>query len=144
MTKEEIFSLIAEMTHPVMYVATSENNQPHVRGILLYKADSEGIVFHTGKTKELYRQLIANPHAEVCFSCGKYQIRVEGNFDLVDDIDYKREIVSHPSRKFLQPWREQQGDDKFFDFLQVFRMRNGKAHVWTFEDNFKPKEYIIL
>lgn len=33
MTKEQIFELINGMQHPVMYVATSENNMPHVRGI---------------------------------------------------------------------------------------------------------------
>ena len=54
------------------------------------------------------------------------------------------EIVNHPSRKFLKPWREQQGDEAFFGFLKVFRMQHGKAHVWCMEDNFKPKEHIEL
>lgn len=142
MTKFEILELINQ--NPVMSLATCENNQPHVRGILMYKADEEGIWFHTGNTKDLYRQLVANPKAEVCFNCGKYQIRVEGEFTLVNDMAKKEEIVAHPSRKFLQPWRQSQGDEKFFNFLQVFVMKNGKAHVWTMEDNFKPKEYIQL
>jgi len=132
------------MQHPVMYVATSENGQAHVRGILLYSADENGIVFHTGNVKPLYHQLIANPKAEVCFSVGKYQIRVEGEFELVDDINFKREIVAHPSRKFLQGWIKEQGEEAFYDFFQVFRMKHGKAHVWNFENNFKPKEYITL
>ena len=81
MTKEEIFELINY--HPVMYVATNDNGQPRVRGILMFKADENGIVFHTGVTKDFYRQLVADPRAEVCFACGKYQVRVEGRFDLV-------------------------------------------------------------
>ena len=32
MTKEELFKMMNE--HPVMYVATNENGQPHVRAIL--------------------------------------------------------------------------------------------------------------
>ena len=59
MTKEELFKMMNE--HPVMYVATNENGQPHVRAILMFKADADGIVFHTGVTKDLYRQLLADP-----------------------------------------------------------------------------------
>ena len=93
---------------------------------------------------DLYRQLLADPRSEVCFACGKYQVRVEGKFELVEEMALKEEIVNHPSRKFLKPWREQQGDEAFFGFLKVFRMQHGKAHVWCMEDNFKPKEYIEL
>ncbi|MBO7625985.1 MAG: pyridoxamine 5'-phosphate oxidase family protein [Paludibacteraceae bacterium] len=144
MTKEQIFEIINGMQAPVMSVATVENGQPHVRGILLYKADENGIVFHTGAFKDLYKQLITDPRSEVCFNAGKYQIRVEGNFELVDDVNLKREIINHPSRKFLQGWIAEQGEQAVIDFIQVFRMQHGKAHVWTFEDNFKAKEYVTL
>lgn len=51
---------------PVMHLATvDENGQPHVRGILMYKADENGIVFHTGEFKALYKQLLNNPAAPV-------------------------------------------------------------------------------
>ena len=144
MTKEQICEIINGMKPPVMHLATSENGQPHVRDILLFSADENGIVFHTGKMKDLFKQLLANPKAEVCFSAGKYQVRVEGEFELVDDDDFKREIINHPSRKFVKAWVAEQGEAAVLDFLQVFRMKHGKAHVWTFEDNFKPKEYVIL
>lgn len=144
MTKENILELIQGMQHPVMNVATCENGQPHVRVILLYKADEDGIVFHTGKMKPLCQQLLDNPKSEVCFFSGKYQIRVDGEFELVDDDDYKREIINHPTRAFMKGWIKEQGEAAVLDFLRVFRMKHGKAHVWTFEDNFKPKEYVTL
>ncbi len=144
MTKEEIFELIYGMQNPIMYVSTSVNNQPHVRAVLLYRADENGIIFHTEKMKELTQQLIENPKAEVCFAAGKYQIRIEGEFKLIDDDNLKKEIINHPSRKFMKGWIAQQGLDAVLDFLRVFRMEHGKAHIWSFEDNFKPKEYTIL
>lgn len=144
MTKEEIFNIINANLPTVMYVATSENGQPHVRGILLFRADENGIIFHTGEMKDLYRQLLANPNAEVCFESGKYQVRVEGKFELVNDDNLKREILNHPSRAFLRNWANEQGEQAVLDFLRVFRMTHGKAHVWTMEDNFKPKEYVML
>lgn len=142
MTKEEIFKLINE--HPAMYVSTNDGGQPRVRGILMFHADEEGIVFHTGTTKDLYRQLMLDGRAEVCFNCGKYQIRVEGTFELDEREEIRQEIVNHPSRAFLKPWRKEFGEEKFWDFLKIFRMKHGKAHVWTFEDNFAPKKYIEL
>lgn len=36
MTKEEIFQMIN--AHPVMYVATNDNGQPRVRGILMHSS----------------------------------------------------------------------------------------------------------
>jgi ribosomal protein S1 len=91
-----------------------------------------------------HKQLQENPKAEACFATGKYQVRVEGEFKLVDDIEFKKEIINHPSRKFLQGWIAEQGLDAVLDFIQVYRMEHGKAQTWSFEDNFKAKEYVEL
>ena len=48
MTKEEMITFMNE--HPVMHLATVEGNVPRVRAILMYKADENGIVFHTANT----------------------------------------------------------------------------------------------
>lgn len=46
-------------------------------------------------TKEnLFSQLLNDSRSEVCFACGKYQIRVEGRFELVEDMALKEEIVN--------------------------------------------------
>ena len=63
MTKEEIYAFIS--ANPASHVATVEGNKPHVRGILLYRADENGIVFHTGKMKDLHKQLIEIGRAHV-------------------------------------------------------------------------------
>ena len=73
MTKEELFKMMNE--HPVMYVATNENGQPHVRAILMFKADADGIVFHTGVTKqEMYethssKELLIPVMNTLCLIC---------------------------------------------------------------------------
>ena len=46
--------------------------------------------------------------------------------------------------KSVQGWIAEQGLDAVLDFIQVYRMEHGKAHTWSFEDNFKPKEYVKL
>lgn len=138
MEKKEILAFMN--ANFVFHLATVEGNKPHVRGMLLYRADEKGIIFHTGKTKNLHRQLAENPQVELCFSNDQkdIQIRVSGTVELVEDIELKREIVQN--REFLKPWVEQAG----YDPLAVYRMKNGVATTWTMATNLAPKTYIEL
>ncbi len=139
MTAEEIFEMMNQ--NPVMHLATLENGQPRVRGALLYRADKNGIIFHTGEVKELYGQLKKNPKAEVCFQANGVQIRASGEFEEVHDSALKEEIFNAPSRQFLREWSKQGFTS---DMLRVFCMKDAVALTWTMEDNFKKKEYISL
>ncbi len=140
MNKNEIFAILN--TNPAFHLATVEGNKPHVRGLLLYKADENGIIFHTGKMKDLHKQLTENPHIEMCFNNGNFgnliQIRVSGTVELIEDLELKKEIVQ--KREFLKPWVDQMG----YEFLAVYRMKKGVAMVWTMTTNFAPKEFIEL
>jgi pyridoxamine 5'-phosphate oxidase len=136
MTKSEILALIN--ANPACHLATIEGDVPHVRGILLYSADENGLVFHTGNTKDLYRQLSRNPKVEFCFNDYQkgIQVRVSGSVKLEEDMALKKEIVA--KRDFLRPWVEQQG----WDMLVVYRLRKGRATTWTMQTNFDPKTYV--
>ena len=138
MTPNEVFELISK--HPVFHLATAEGDQPRVRGMLLFRADENGIVFHTASTKDVYHQIMANPKAEMCFSCGDTQIRITGVLELNEDPALREEIFSHPSRKFLQAWKEHGIEG----LLQVFVMKQCTAVTWTMATNFEPKKPIVL
>lgn len=140
MDKNKIFEILN--ANPVFHLPTVEGNKPHVRGLLLYKADENGIIFHTGKMKDLHKQLTQNPQVEMCFNNGNFenlvQIRVSGTVELIEDLELKREIVQ--KREFLKPWVSQMG----YDFLAVYNLKKGIATVWSMETNFAPKEFIEL
>ena len=140
MTRDEYYAFMT--ANPAFFLATVDGDQPRVRGMFLYRADEQGILFHTGKMKDVYGQLMAQPKAELCFNSLKErrQVRVSGAVELVEDQELKEEIVDHPSRAFLKPWVEEQG----YGFLAVFRLRKGKATTWTMDANFAPKEYLDL
>lgn len=142
MTKNEIFEAINN--NPVFYLATVEGNQPRVRGMLLYRADESGIIFHTATIKDVYKQISENNKAELCFSCNGVQIRVSGELELIDDNKLKDEISEHPSRKFLKAWKENGVFEDFYKALAVFKLQNGTAVTWTMDKNFAPKEKIQL
>ncbi|MBI5205554.1 MAG: pyridoxamine 5'-phosphate oxidase family protein [Nitrospirae bacterium] len=140
MNKTEIFEFLN--ANPVFHLATIEGNKPRVRGMLLYRADENGIIFHTGKMRDLHKQLTENPVVEMSFNNGSnenlIQIRVSGTVELVEDLDLKKEIVQ--KREFLKPLVEQMG----YDFLAVYRMKNGTASVWAMKTNLAPKELVKL
>lgn len=140
MNIQEIYALLNR--NPAFHLATLENGEPRVRGMFLYRADSEGIVFHTGPIKEVHHQLLANPSVEMCFNDFKenIQVRVRGEARLVPDQALKQEIVNAPGREFLRPWVEKSG----YDMLSVFRIINCRASVWTMATNFDKKSYVEL
>jgi len=145
MQKEQIFEVLNR--NPVFFLATTEGTEARVRGMLLYKADDSGIVFHTGPGKDVYKQMINNPTVQMCFYDGEknIQIRVRGELALVEDDSLKAEISSHPTRAFMQGWKAGCAtEQEFYKMFSVFRLKNGKANVWTFEMNFAPKEDITL
>ena len=145
MTKEQIFEAINNINYP-LFLATVENDEPRVRGMMLYRADENGIIFHTGVFKDVYNQIVNNPNAQLCFYNPEtnIQIRVRGKLEIVEDNNLKDEIANHPSRVFLKSWRESGTLEDFYNSFKVCRMKNGKANVWTFDKNFAPKEDIEL
>lgn len=66
MNKEEILDFIK--SNPACHLATVDGDQPRVRGMLMYRADENGILFHTGNFKDLYKNLQNNPNVELCFN----------------------------------------------------------------------------
>jgi len=138
MNREEIIKLINN--NLTCHLATVENDEPHVRGMMTYRADEEGILFHTANTKDLYEQIKNNPLVEICYFDKEknIQVRVMGEAVIKDDMDLKKEIVQN--RPFLKPWVDEMG----YDMLIVFQVKKCVAYTWTFETNFSPKEYIKL
>ena len=138
MTKEQVFELMKN--NPVFALATAEDNKPHVRMMMIYRADENGIIFNTGENKDLNKQLSANPNVELCFYNADEgrQIRISGSVEEIEDLELKKQVVKN--FPFLKEWVDKQG----YDVLVVYCLKQGKATTWTMETNFKPKEYIQL
>ena len=79
MNKTQILEFLN--ANPICHLATAEGDQPRVRGMMMYQADENGIIFHTGDFKELYRQLTKNSKVEICFNAPDMskQIRICGS-----------------------------------------------------------------
>jgi pyridoxamine 5'-phosphate oxidase len=136
-TKEEILEFITK--NPLFFIATNDNGQPRVRGIMMHKADTNGIIFTTGKNKDFYKQLKANPNVEICFYSNQIQVRITGiAVETDEDQALKKEIVG--SRPFMLPWIEAAG----YDVMGLFRVCDCKATVWSFDMPLRRKRYVAL
>ena len=137
MNKEEILKFLND--NPAFSLATSDGNIPHVRTLLLHKADESGIYFMVGKFKDVYRQLSLNPNVELCFHNDNFQVRIAGMVESLDkDLDLKKEILS--ARPFMKPWIDNVG----FKHMAVFRIKNGIATTWSLETETQPKTFLEL
>ena len=137
MTKAEILNLIK--SNRTCFMATVEDNKPHVRGIGIYDVDENGIIIQTWKTKDIHKQIVKNPEVELCFNDFKagIQVRVSGKVEIIEDLALKQKVVA--DRTFMKPIVESKG----YDVVAIYRLK-GKATVWTRDKNFEPKEYIEL
>jgi pyridoxamine 5'-phosphate oxidase len=138
MNPAEVLDFI--QANPACHLATTEGDQPRVRGMFLYRADEHGIVFHTGTGKALWGQILANPKVELCFLDSKrnLQVRVEGFAEPLPDPELKEEIVRE--RSFLKPLVDAHGWDAF----AVFRVKLLRAAWWSMETNLEPTHWIDM
>ena len=138
MTKEEVLEFITK--NPVFSLATIDGSRPRTRMIMMYRGDENGIIFSTGRDKDVNKQLQANSAVQMCFYGHEQnrQVRIEGAAEAVDDLELKKQIVE--DFPFLKPWIEAQG----YEVLITYRVQNAKATTWTMETNELPKEYVQL
>ncbi|OPZ86669.1 MAG: Pyridoxine/pyridoxamine 5'-phosphate oxidase [bacterium ADurb.Bin429] len=138
MQRDEIYAFLN--ANPICYLATIDGDRPRVRGMMLFKADADGLLFHSGGTKAMIHQIEANPHVEVCFFSQQdnVQVRVSGMAEFVVDIAVKQVMVAE--RPFLAPIVEKVGYAQFI----VFRLMNCEAAVWTMENNMAPTAWVAL
>jgi uncharacterized pyridoxamine 5'-phosphate oxidase family protein len=135
MTKSEILAFITATR--VCYLATAEGNKPHVRTFGTFRADENGIIYFTQKSKDVYKQLVKNPEIEVCYYANDIQIRLHGRLQPVADMALKKEIVE--KRPFLKPQVEKEG----WDYLAVFNLKKCQATVLDMKAP-TPKTWIDL
>ncbi len=126
--------------NPICFLATAENDQPHVRALGFWFADETGFYFQTSNMKEFHHQLKKNPKTEICFYNHDGMIgtmlRIAGKVEFVNELTLREKALT--DRPFLKKF----GITLDSPVLVLFRIAHGQAHFWTMENNLKPKEFI--
>ena len=123
MDKKKILAFISK--HNIGYLATVKGKAARVRGMDTFRADENGIIFYTDKSKNVCKQILKTEEIEVCYFAEGLQVRVRGKAVLDEDIKLKKEIVK------ARPFYGEMTDEDY-KAMAVFRLK-GKATTWTME-----------
>lgn len=130
MTYQDVLDFVGE--NPVCSLATVEpNGQPRVRGFLSVLFEDGKIYFTTSTTKQVWKQIEANPMVEMLHFTPDFSrvLRITGELEDVDDREKKQKLIDE--RDYLKGWM---ADDPEYKLLRV---RKGNARFWTMADNLK-------
>ena len=107
------------------YLATVDQDQPHVRPFGTAEIFEGRLYIQTGKVKNVYKQFIANPKAEICaFKDGRW-IRIVCELIPDDRIEAKKDMLDkNPTLRSMY----NEADDNTI----VFYMRNATATISSF------------
>ena len=121
--------------NPACHLATSDNDQPRVRGLLLWYADETGFYFHTASTKRLPNQLKQNPKVEVAFinrtdnPAEMEAMRVNGIAEFITDKELENRLLKE--RPWLKEFEKSSPKSKPI----IFRICKGEAYIWDMRSN---------
>lgn len=109
----------------VYYLATVEGDQPRVRPFGTAHIFEGRLYIQTGKVKDVSKQLMANPKAEICaFRDGEW-VRIAGELIEDDRIEARQSMLdAYPSLKEMYA-----ADD---GNTQVFYFKNATATISAF------------
>ena len=107
------------------YLATVEGDQPRVRPFGTAHVFEGKLYIQTGKVKDVSKQLMANPKAEICaFKNGEW-IRIAGELIEDDRVEARRSMLdAYPSLQKMYS-----ADD---GNTQVFYFKNATATISSF------------
>lgn len=113
------------------YLATVEGDQPRVRPFGTAHIFEGKLYIQTGKVKNVSKQLLANPKAEICAFKGGEWIRIAGELVEDDRMEARQSMLdAYPSLQNMYA-----ADD---GNTQVFYFQNAKATVSAF--THEPEE----
>ena len=109
------------------YLATVEGDQPRVRPFGTAEIFEGKLYIQTGKVKNVYKQLLANPRAEICGFSGGQWIRIACELIPDDRVEAKKDMLDkNPSLRGMYS----ETDDNTI----VLYCRNAVATVSSFTD----------
>ena len=104
------------------YLATSEGDQPRVRPFGTAHLYEGKLYIQTGKVKDVSKQLLANPKAEICAFKGGEWIRIAGELVEDDRVEARQSMLNaYPSLQKMYA-----ADD---GNTQVFYFKNATATI---------------
>ena len=88
---EKVYDFLKEAG--TYYLATTDGDQPRVRPFGTIHIFENKLYIQTGKTKDVAKQIAANPKVELCAMKGDEWIRLAGTLVLDDNVDAQESML---------------------------------------------------
>ena len=133
--RNEVVTFLQE--NPVQYLATiGRDGKAKCRPFMFCFEQDGKLWFCTNNTKEVYKDMLANPNIEVSVSSPSYAwIRLHGKVVFENNREVKKGCMNNPIVK----GQYQTADNPIFE---VFYLEDAQAVIADFSGN-PPKEYIL-
>ncbi|SEH42551.1 MULTISPECIES: pyridoxamine 5'-phosphate oxidase family protein [Atopobiaceae] len=96
-TIEDVYDFLKNES-PTYFLATADGSQPRVRPFGTVDLFEGHLYIQTGKSKDVYKQILANPKVELCAWKGPKWLRVSGELVPDDRVAAKRHMLdAYPS-----------------------------------------------
>lgn len=89
---EEVYEYLKN-TAPVYFLATTDGDQARVRPFGTIDLFEGKLYIQTGKSKDVYQQILANPKVEISAANGMEWIRVTGELVPDDRVEAKKHML---------------------------------------------------
>ena len=118
----------------VYYLATVDNGKPRVRPFGTIEIFEDKLYIQTGKSKDVYKQILSNSNVELCaFKDGKW-IRLSGELVPDDRLEAKKDMLDkNPSLRGMY----NENDDNTI----VLYFKNAKAVISSFTEGERVIEF---
>jgi uncharacterized pyridoxamine 5'-phosphate oxidase family protein len=107
------------------YLATIDGNRPRVRPFGTINIFEDKLYIQTGRKKNVSKQIMKNPHIEICAMLGDKWIRIEAT--VVDDkrVEPKESLLANYPRLLKMYDAEDEN-------TQVFYLKNATATIYSY------------
>ena len=114
------------------YLATVDGGQPHVRPFGTVDLFEDKLYIQTGKVKDCYKQMVANPKVEICSFNGSEWVRIACELVPDDRVQAKKHMLdAYPHLRALY--------DENDDNTIVLYMKNATAQFSAFDPNYEAR-----
>jgi uncharacterized pyridoxamine 5'-phosphate oxidase family protein len=111
----------------IYYLATVDNGQPRVRPFGTAEIFEDKLYIQTGKSKDVYKQIIANSNIEICaFKDGRW-IRINGELVPDDRVEAKKDMLDKNSN--LRNMYDEHDDNTI-----VLYLKNATSTIYSFTE----------
>nr|MBP3259407.1 pyridoxamine 5'-phosphate oxidase family protein [Bacilli bacterium] len=118
----------------VYFLATVDGNKPKVRPFGTAEIFENKLYIQTGKSKDVYKQIIANPNVEICAFKDNEWIRISGELVADDRIEAKKDMLDkNPNLRGMY--------SEIDDNTIVLYFKNATATIYSFTDAPKVIEF---